>query len=182
MSSMVLKYHTVPPERIAAATLRDLSACDIPSRALGRVSAAFRVTFVGCAAVNEHARSYLLEALGGTADGTDDFDDALSLSEASLAGRSSAARRCFLFGSRPGRRALRDAPTQALPMPLRSALARAAHGAIDAAEGYRGGRHRCCSCFGDRARPTRRGRRRAARGRAPPNPCDPPRRAPGGIV
>ena len=67
MTKILLKYHTVAPKRLVAATLRDLAASGIPDRALGRVSASLRVTLVGCAALNAHARSYLPAALGGTA-------------------------------------------------------------------------------------------------------------------
>ena len=56
MTTTVLKYHTTPPDRLVEITVRDLSACGIPARALGRVSAEFRVTLVGCVVVNEHAR------------------------------------------------------------------------------------------------------------------------------
>jgi len=75
MTTTVLKYHTTPPDRLVEVTVRDLSACGIPARALGRVSAEFRVTLVGCVVVNEHARSYLPEALGGTAAGLDASED-----------------------------------------------------------------------------------------------------------
>ena len=122
MSTMVLKYHTTPPDRLVAVTVRDLSACGIPARALGRVSSTFRVTLVGCVAVNEHARSYLPEALGGTAHGLDASADTLSLSESSFA-RSPEAR------LRP------PTPTRSPPpTPLRAALVRAATDAVDAAE------------------------------------------------
>ncbi len=83
MTPAVLKYHTVPRDRLFEATTRDLSACGIPARALGRVSAAFRVTLVGCVAVNEHARSYLPAALGGTAGGLGASADTTHLFEAS---------------------------------------------------------------------------------------------------
>ena len=79
MTPVLLKYHTVAPERIVAATLRDLAASGIPERALGRISAARRVTLVACTVLNDHARSYLPASLGGAADGLDASDDTLSL-------------------------------------------------------------------------------------------------------
>ena len=85
MTPVLLKYHTVAPERIVAATLRDLAASGIPERALGRISAARRVTLVACTVLNDHARSYLPASLGGTADGLDASDDTLSLADASFA-------------------------------------------------------------------------------------------------
>ena len=83
MTPAVLKYHTVPKDRLVELTQRDLASCGIPARALGRVSAEHRVTLVGCVAVNEHARSYLPAALGGTADGLDASADTTHLSETS---------------------------------------------------------------------------------------------------
>ena len=68
MTQILLKYHTVAPERLVAVTLRDLAASGIPERALGKVSKSLRVTLVGCVALNDHARSYLPAALGGTAE------------------------------------------------------------------------------------------------------------------
>ena len=67
-SAIALKYHTVPLERLAAATLRDLTACGIPLLALGVISAARRVTLVGCVSLNDHARAYLPPELGDDAD------------------------------------------------------------------------------------------------------------------
>ena len=86
-----LKYHTVRPGRIVAVTLRDLAASGIPARALGIVSSTLRVTLVGCIALNDHARSYLPAALGGTAAGLNASDDTLDLADASFA-RSPAGR------------------------------------------------------------------------------------------
>ena len=67
-STLSLKYHTVPLERLAAVTLRDLTACGIPARSLGVISAARRVTLVGCVSLNDHARAYLPPELGGDSD------------------------------------------------------------------------------------------------------------------
>ena len=44
MTQLLLKYHTVAPERLVAAALRDLAASGIPERALGRVLAAARAS------------------------------------------------------------------------------------------------------------------------------------------
>ena len=68
-TTVFMKYHTVAPARLVDVTLRDLAASGIPERALGRVSADRRVTLVGCVTLNDHARSYLPAALGGTAAG-----------------------------------------------------------------------------------------------------------------
>ena len=70
-----LKYHTVAPECLVEVTLRELTASGIPERALGRVSSALRVTLVGCVALNDHAKSYVPEELGGTAEAHDASDD-----------------------------------------------------------------------------------------------------------
>ena len=112
MTPVQLKYHTVAPERIVAATLRDLAASGIPERALGRVSASRRATLVACTVLNDHARSYLPASLGGTADGLDASDDTLSLADASFA-RSPVGRAM-------GGAAAPTTPTRAQPSPPRS--------------------------------------------------------------
>ena len=123
MTPVVLKYHTVPKDRLAELTQRDLASCGIPARALGRVSTEHRVTLVGCVAVNEHARSYLPAALGGFADGLDASADTTRLSEASFA-RSPVAR---LRPSTPPRDGAAGTPARpAPPPPSRSELLRAA--------------------------------------------------------
>ena len=93
-----MKYHTVAPERLVEVTLRDLAASGVPERALGKVSKARRVTLVGCVSLNDHARSYLPAALGGTATGLDADESTLSLVDASFSrsrrAASSAGPRC----------------------------------------------------------------------------------------
>lgn len=106
------------------------------ARALGRVSASFRVTLVGCVAVNEHTRSFLPEVLGGTADRIDASDATLNLSEASFASSPSGRLRPSTPGSLlPG---TLGRPHARRPTPSQSALARAAHEAIGAAEAAEG--------------------------------------------
>jgi hypothetical protein len=131
MTSTVLKYHSTPPSRLVELTTRDLTSCGIPARALGRVSDAFHVTLVGCVAVNDHARSYLPAALGGTADDLDASADTTRLSEASFA-RSPGAR----LRAPPASPAAAPAAPPPLPpsTPSRAALLRAATDAVDAAE------------------------------------------------
>jgi len=131
MTVVSLKYHTVPSDRIAAVTRRDLASCGIPARALGRVTPEFRVTLVGCVAVNEHARAYLPAALGGTADGLDASEATSRLSEASFA-LSPAAR--LRPPSPPSLGAPWSSPRPSPLAPSRAALVRAASDAVDAAE------------------------------------------------
>lgn len=85
LTQLLLKYHTVASGRLVAVTLRDLAASGIPERALGRVSMAMRVTLVVCIALSDRTRSYLPEALGGTAGKLDASDETLSLANASFA-------------------------------------------------------------------------------------------------
>jgi hypothetical protein len=131
MPVVTLKYHTVPRDRLLELTVRDLSSCGIPARSLGRVSGAFRVTLVGCVVVNEHARSYLPTALGGSADDLDVSADTSRLSEASFA-RSPAAR--LRATAPPPADAPGTPPRPTPPSPSRSALLRAASDAVDAAD------------------------------------------------
>ena len=165
MTQILLKYHTVAPERLVAATLRDLAASGIPERALGHVLSAMRVTLVACTVLNDHARSYLPEALGGTADGLDASEDTLSLADASFA--RSPAGRAVREGplptaaldprSSPVRSLFDDAPSSPASLARARAARDAAEAAVAAAEEARAADEAAAA-----SPPARRRRSRAA--------------------
>ena len=136
MSVATLRYHTVPRERLLEQTVRGLSSCRLPARSLGRVTPEFHVTLVGCVVVNEHARSYLPAALGGSAEDVDVSADTSRLSEAAFARSPPAAR--LRAPAPPPAAAPGTPPRPTPPSPSRTALARAASDAVDAAEAAEG--------------------------------------------
>ncbi len=98
-TTVLMKYQAVAPGRIVKVTLRDLAASSVPERALGRVSKALRVALVGCVALNDHSRSYLPAALGGTAAGLGADEDTLRLVDASFS--RSPGRDVHFVGRQP---------------------------------------------------------------------------------
>ena len=74
LTTVSLKYHTVPLERLVERTVRDLTHAGLTAAALGRLesssagagrTAAPRLVLTGCIALSDHARAQLPPALGG---------------------------------------------------------------------------------------------------------------------
>jgi hypothetical protein len=76
LTTVHLKYHTVPLERLAARTVRDLTHAGLGASAFGRLESASqpgspgilgaRLFLTGCIPLTEHARASLPPELGGT--------------------------------------------------------------------------------------------------------------------